>query len=63
MKPALIRGLADRTKVIREKLVAFWSDPARLALDPAQRVRQLLEDLYVPEEEHIWLNNSVYLLM
>ncbi len=63
VKPGLIRGLADRSKVIREKLVSFWSDPSRLALDPAQRIKQLLEDLYVPEEEHIWLNNAVYLLM
>lgn len=35
VKPGLIRGLADRSKVIREKLVSFWSDPSRLALDPA----------------------------
>jgi len=63
VKPGLIRGLADKTKVIRDKLVSFWSDSSRLSLDPAKRIRQLLEDLYVPEEEHIWLNNSVFLLM
>lgn len=34
VKSALIRGLSDKSKVIRDKLTAFWSDPARLSLDP-----------------------------
>ena len=43
--------------------MAFWSDPSRLALDPVQRIQQLMGEMYVKEEEHIWLNNAVYLLM
>ena len=34
VKSALIRGLSDKSKVVRDKLTAFWSDPARLSLDP-----------------------------
>ena len=63
VKSALIRGLSDKSKVIRDKLTAFWSDPSRLSLDPTLRIQQLLGDMYVKEEEHIWLNNAVYLLM
>ena len=49
--------------MIRDKLISFWSDPARLSLDPTVRMQQLMSDLYVKEEEQIWLNNAVYLLM
>ena len=63
VKSALIRGLSDKSKVVRDKLTAFWSDPARLSLDPTVRIQQLMGDLYVKEEEHIWLNNAVYLLL
>jgi hypothetical protein len=63
VKSALIRGLSDLSKVIRDKLTGFWSDPARLSLDPTIRMQQLMSDLYVKEEEQIWLNNAVYLLM
>ncbi len=63
VKSALIRGLSDKSKIIRDKLTAFWSNPVRLSLDPTQRIQQLMSDMYVKEEEHIWLNNAVYLLM
>jgi hypothetical protein len=63
VKSALIRGLSDSAKLIRDKLIGFWSDPARLSLDPTIRMQQLMSDLYVKEEEQIWLNNAVYLLM
>lgn len=38
VKSALIRGLSDKTKVVRDKLISFWSDPARLSLDPNARI-------------------------
>lgn len=38
VKSALIRGLSDTSNVIREKLTGFWSDPARLSLDPTIRM-------------------------
>lgn len=41
----------------------FWSDPARLSLDAVERIKQLMNELHVKEEENIWLNNAVYLLM
>lgn len=63
MKSALIRGLSDKSKVVREKLTSFWSDPARLGLDANVRLQQIMDDLYTQEEEGIWLNNAVYLLM
>jgi hypothetical protein len=33
VKSALIRGLSDKSKVVRDKLTGFWSNPARLGLD------------------------------
>ncbi|CDW71353.1 dna-dependent protein kinase catalytic subunit [Stylonychia lemnae] len=63
VKSALIRGLSDKTKVVRNKLISFWSDSSRLGLDPNQRLLQIMNDLYTQEEENIWLNNSVFLLM
>ena len=38
VKSALIRGLSDKSKVIRDKLVGFWSDSTRLGLDPTVRL-------------------------
>ena len=63
VKSALIRGLSDKSKVIREKLISFWSDQSRLSFDPTLRLQQVMGELYVQEEENIWLNNSVYLLL
>jgi DNA-dependent protein kinase catalytic subunit len=63
VKSGLIRGLSDKSKVIRDKLISFWSDPARLSLDAVERIKQVMNDLHVKEEEGIWLNNAVFLLM
>ncbi len=63
VKSALIRGLSDKSKVVRDKLISFWSDAARLSMDAVERIKQLMNDLYVKEEENIWLNNAVFLLM
>jgi hypothetical protein len=38
VKSALIRGLSDKSKVIRDKLVGFWSHESRLASDPLIRL-------------------------
>ena len=43
VKSALIRGLSDKSKLVREKLYGFWSDPARLELDPNTRLQQIME--------------------
>lgn len=63
VKSALIRGLSDKSKLVRDKLISFWSDSSRLGLDANVRLQQLMEDLYTQDEESIWLNNAVYLLM
>jgi hypothetical protein len=63
VKSGLIRGLSDKSKKIRDTLVMFWSDPARLSLDAVERIKQLMSELHVKEEENIWLNNAVFLLM
>jgi hypothetical protein len=63
VKSGLIRGLSDKSKVIRDKLISFWSDPTRLSLDAVERIKQVMNDLHVKEEESIWLNNAVFLLM
>lgn len=34
IKSSLIRGLSDKSNVIRDKLIKFWSDSSRLGLDP-----------------------------
>lgn len=62
-KSAIIRGLSDPSKEIRDRIVAWWDNPARLDLDPFKRVQQLLTDIYDQDEEHIWLNNAIYLLL
>jgi hypothetical protein len=35
-------GLTDSTKEIREKLLAFWDDQARLDYDSVNRLKQTL---------------------
>ena len=62
-KSSLIRGLSDPSKEIRDKLIAYWSSPQRLSLSSSQRLHQLLTELYDQEEEGVWLNNAVYLLL
>ena len=62
-KSSLIRGLADPSKEIREKLSSYWNSSERLSLDPQTRLRQLLTELYDQDEEPIWLNNAIYLLL
>jgi hypothetical protein len=62
-KSSLIRGLSDPSSEIREKLIAYWSSPQRLSLCPEQRLYQLLTELYDLEEEPVWLNNAIYLLL
>jgi hypothetical protein len=39
VKSSLIRGLSDKSPMIRAKLVAFWSDQNRLSLDPTKRLQ------------------------
>jgi len=41
----------------------FWNDQNRLSLEPQERLLQIMDDLYVPEEEPIWLTNAVCLLL
>ena len=62
-KSSIIRGLSDPSKEIRDRIVAWWNNPARLDLDPFNRVEQLLTEIYDQDEEHIWLNNAIYLLL
>ena len=62
-KSSLIRGLSDPSKEIRDKLIAYWSSPQRLSLNPNERLYQLLTELYDQEEEGVWLNNAIYLLL
>ena len=62
-KSSLIRGLSDPSKEIREKLIAYWASPQRLSLEPKVRLHQLLTELYDLEEEPVWLNNAIYLLL
>ena len=62
-KSSLIRGLSDPSKEIREKLISYWSSPQRLSLKSNDRLHQLLDELYDQDEEGVWLNNAVYLLL
>ena len=63
VKGSLIHGLSDNQKAIREKIAQFWDDRNRLDLDPAVRMQQLLDQLYEPEEESVWLVNATFLLL
>ena len=62
-KSSLIRGLSDPSREVRDKLIAYWSSPQRLSLTPNQRLYQLLTELYDLDEEAVWLNNAIYLLL
>ena len=63
VKGSLIHGLNDSSKMIRDKLAAFWNDQNRLDLDPLVRLQQLMETMYVNDEESIWLTNAAYLIL
>ena len=39
VKSSLIRGLNDKSKIIKEKLITFWNDPSRLGLDAEVRIQ------------------------
>ena len=45
-KSSIIRGLSDTSKDIRDRIIAWWNNPARLDLDPFLRVEQLLTEIY-----------------
>ena len=62
-KSSLIRGLSDPSSEIRENLISYWSSPERLDPNPNKRLQQLLTNLYDLEEEAVWLNNAIYLLL
>ena len=62
-KSSIIRGLSDPSKEIRDRIIEWWNNPARLDSDPTKRVEQILSEIYDPEEEHIWLNNAIFLLL
>lgn len=63
VKGSLIHGLNDSSKMIRDKLAGFWNDQNRLDLDPLVRLQQLMNIMYVSDEESIWLTNAAYLLL
>ena len=44
-------------------MISYWNSSERLSLDPQTRLRQLLTELYDQDEEPIWLNNAIYLLL
>jgi len=62
-KSSLIHGLSDPSKEIKEKLIQYWNSTARLSLDPFLRLEQLLSLLYDQDEESVWLNNAIFLLL
>ena len=63
VKSSLIHGLNDSSKIIKDKIAQFWNDQNRLNLDPLLRLQQLMENMYVSEEENIWLTNAAYFIL
>lgn len=63
VKGSLIHGLSDKSKTIKEKIARFWGDQNRLQLDPFERLQQLMDVMYVNDEENLWLANSAYLIL
>lgn len=63
VKGSLIHGLNDSSQMIRDKLSGFWNDQNRLDLDPVVRLQQLMDIMYVSDEESIWLTNAAYLIL
>ena len=62
-KSSIIRGLSDPSKEIRDRIIEWWNNPARLDLNPFTRVEQILNEIYDSEEEQVWLNNAIFLLL
>jgi hypothetical protein len=60
---ALVHGLSDSSRTIRDKLAEFWNDQNRLDLDPLTRLQQLMDVLYINDEESLWLTNAAFLLL
>ena len=63
VKGSLIHGLNDKSKTIRQKIASFWGDQNRRNLDPFERLQQLMDVMYVSDEENLWLSNSAYLIL
>lgn len=45
-KSSLLRGLSDSSESIRQRLVDYWNDNARLDTDPLLRTEQILTLIY-----------------
>lgn len=63
VKGALIHGLNDGSKTIKDKVAKFWGDQNRLQLDPFERLQSLMDVIYSSDEEHLWLTNAAYLIL
>ena len=55
VKGALIHGLNDESKMIKDTMAKFWNDKNRLDHDPLTRLQQLMDNMYNNDEEAIWL--------
>jgi hypothetical protein len=60
-RTVLVHGLADTD--LSTEITEFWHNENRLSLNPTQRAIQLLNELYTPEEEQLWMLASSHLLL
>lgn len=60
---ALIKNIEDPNELIKNKLLIFWSDPNRLSTNPTQRLLKMLQNKGMFENERIWLQATVWLLL
>ena len=60
---ALVKSLEDPNEVIKKKLLLFWSDPGRLSPNPSQRLLELMNYKSKFNNEKIWLQSTVWLLL
>jgi DNA-dependent protein kinase catalytic subunit len=63
VKGALIHGLNDESKMIKDTMAKFWNDKNRLDHDPLTRLQQLMDNMYNNDEEAIWLTNAAYMIL
>ncbi|KAG0357941.1 hypothetical protein BG005_002930 [Podila minutissima] len=63
IRTQLLRGLGDSSESIRRTVVEFWYGGKRLPLSILDRLRAIMENMYDPQAEDMFLYYATYMLL
>jgi DNA-dependent protein kinase catalytic subunit len=59
----LLKGLCDKSDIVRKKVLDFWDQESRLSVESLKRLEQVFTLLYSQNLGENWLRNASYLLL